>query len=1280
MSNPDRLLKSTLGGCEILEVIGKGGMGIIYRARQISLDRIVAVKVLSPKISDDATFVQRFQREARAIARVSHPNVLQVYDVGCENEIHFMTMELVDGGNLSELQSRQGVLSAVDGAEFIIQAASGLEAAQQAGIIHRDIKPDNLMLTKKGIIKVSDFGLARDAESAKSVTDAVMGTPAYMSPEQCDGKAIDGRCDIYSLGGTFFKLVTGRLPFEAETAMSMMYRHKHEPLTPPAALIPTIPQNVSDIIVKMMAKQRQDRFQTMGEVVEELKRVCEAIRRGGGNKVEETLVFNRGIDDSAPTMLPKRGTSIATGGLRGEDPGAPPHRPTSARRPGTAGPYTAISGRSAPNSPPPASPGGHTHSERRQRVTPGPGTAALPQLRGSTGMFSRGPNRQSTPLPPQPPPSQDLLQPPGAHPLGIPVGEDYPIAASDQPAFDAPEQRALLDIHAGHEFFATGDLVAAANCFNRAIYSNVLSESEAEKLQTFMHEQYETFLGHASEFAGQLRFLEAIKEYRLAALYNPADQNILQYIADVESKINLKREGEAALKAALNRRDYARVAEIVDTVPPELLDSSLHQDIDTVLQTKLPALRHVQTARKAAQAGMLLEANEAYLRAMEFDPQNQEYRLELEELKRGLSRFDGFFRSGQERLNKGDTRRAIDDLKVAVQAYPKHPAAVRMLAAAQFQLGLSEAVKDPLRAQARLKEALQNDPSNQEAQAKLEEVRGRLEKEQALIRAASEASRRGKFGHAAALWAEVQQYNPANNLAATELAKARRLSRRSLVKLVVATVVLALLGFAGYRYYDESTRLEEVENDLQHIDRRTDPKAPVVKDAQAILQDQSSFLFNRARAQLLQTRLAAKLEFLQALSLTRATPPDWAGAHDCAKEAADRLDSIIAAEHQPEDSADHDEWLAEANQFEVRLLVDKAHAAEQASDTAADQNPADFSAGLKDLDAARDTLRQAADLAPGNLVLSAEVKMIENIDVAVSQWSQGARNDVAKSLAAARAAAAKQPLPHVWTKLDGALNKSTSQLETLAADYAAAARKAAASQSASDLQIAIDALDAYLTVARKIAPEKVPPAEQMQGFLQDSLRCWKDNMALMNPGGSIVDPAHPVDWGDKDRPEAFCIDRYEYSDHPNEPPRVGLSFNEARALCQLHGKDLCKQSQWEAACEFNDPVANKYFVGANYPADNKDLPCNTESGVLRPSGTQATCRNKLGVYDMVGNAEEWVVAFGQKPVLAGGGATSWAPAGQRGMADTCHSENPTPDDFLQQAGVRCCVLLNHLDK
>jgi serine/threonine protein kinase len=298
-----------LGGCELLEEIGQGGMGVIYRAKQLSLDRIVAVKILAHHLAHDPSFVERFQREARAIAKINHPNILGVYDVGHHEKWHYMIMELVDGSSMAELLETRGILEPGEAAELISQGAKGLECAANQNIIHRDVKPDNIMLTSQHVVKVSDFGLAKELDSTMTETQAVMGTPAYMSPEQCDGRDLDSRTDIYSLGGTFYRTITGRLPFEADTAMSMMYRHKHVPLTPPRDIIPTLPESISNIICRMMAKERDERFQSMGEVVralEEAKQIKQAFDPGRtmpvGPPPGSKSIEPRG-DESGPTFL-----------------------------------------------------------------------------------------------------------------------------------------------------------------------------------------------------------------------------------------------------------------------------------------------------------------------------------------------------------------------------------------------------------------------------------------------------------------------------------------------------------------------------------------------------------------------------------------------------------------------------------------------------------------------------------------------------------------------------------------------------------------------------------------------------------------------------------------------------------------------------------------------------------------------------------------------------------------------------------------------------------------
>ncbi len=274
-------------GYKILSKIGQGTMGSIYKALQISMDRIVAIKVLAPKYAANDTFRDRFLREARAVARLNHPNIIQGIDVGESNGVHYFAMEYIDGPTVGELLKRGGALDEKRALDIVIQIARALSHAYQNGIIHRDIKPDNVMRTRDGIAKLCDLGLAKVAseettqsKDASSGTrpGATMGTPYYISPEQARGEPnVDTRSDIYSLGASFYHVVVGDVPFVGETSAVVISKHLSENLTPPRQRNPLVSPAVDYIIVKMMQKDRANRYQTPVELVRDLEAVV-----GGG--------------------------------------------------------------------------------------------------------------------------------------------------------------------------------------------------------------------------------------------------------------------------------------------------------------------------------------------------------------------------------------------------------------------------------------------------------------------------------------------------------------------------------------------------------------------------------------------------------------------------------------------------------------------------------------------------------------------------------------------------------------------------------------------------------------------------------------------------------------------------------------------------------------------------------------------------------------------------------------------------------------------------------------
>ena len=273
----------TLGGYEIQQKLGEGGMGAVYLARQVSLDRNVALKVLSPFLARDPQFVARFTREAYAAAQLTHHNVVQIHDIGAERETHFFSMEFVEGQTLSKLVDEHGKVDIEQAVGFVLQAARGLKYAHDHGLIHRDIKPENLLLNDQGIVKVADLGLVKRAGANETISSGTataggpidrtqanmsMGTPAYMAPEQAeDAAAVDQRADIYSLGCTLYDLLTGRPPFTGETAVEIITKHQREAVVPPELIVRNIPKTISTILMKMVAKRPEQRFQTMGEVI-----------------------------------------------------------------------------------------------------------------------------------------------------------------------------------------------------------------------------------------------------------------------------------------------------------------------------------------------------------------------------------------------------------------------------------------------------------------------------------------------------------------------------------------------------------------------------------------------------------------------------------------------------------------------------------------------------------------------------------------------------------------------------------------------------------------------------------------------------------------------------------------------------------------------------------------------------------------------------------------------------------------------------------------------------
>lgn len=255
---------------EILEKIGTGGMSDVYKAKDHKLNRLVAVKVLKQEFSENANFVSKFRIEAQAAAGLMHPNIVNVYDVGEEGGIYYIVMELVEGITLKKYIEKKARLSVKEAISIAIQVSMGIQAAHNNHIIHRDIKPQNIIISKEGKVKVTDFGIAKAATS-NTITSNVMGSVHYTSPEQARGGYSDEKSDIYSLGITMFEMLTGRVPFNGETTVAIAIKHIQEELPPPREFVPEIPVSVEQIVCKCCQKSPDRRYQSMGELIADLK-------------------------------------------------------------------------------------------------------------------------------------------------------------------------------------------------------------------------------------------------------------------------------------------------------------------------------------------------------------------------------------------------------------------------------------------------------------------------------------------------------------------------------------------------------------------------------------------------------------------------------------------------------------------------------------------------------------------------------------------------------------------------------------------------------------------------------------------------------------------------------------------------------------------------------------------------------------------------------------------------------------------------------------------------
>lgn len=301
-----RATPQQIPGYQILAKLGAGAMATVYKAKQLSLDRLVAIKVLPRKYTNNADFVKRFYAEGRAAARLNHPNIVGALDVGQAGEYHYFVMEYVEGRTVFDDITELGPYSEDEALDIAIQVTKALHHAHKAGFIHRDVKPKNIMLTQDGVAKLADMGLARavsDREAAEAEQGKAFGTPYYISPEQIRGeREVDHRADIYCLGATLYHMITGQVPFDGPNPSSVMYKHLKEELVPPDHIRPELSTGLCEIVELCMAKRVTSRYQEAADLLTDL----EQVKRG-----EAPTMARRAFDMAALSTLEDQGDQTA---------------------------------------------------------------------------------------------------------------------------------------------------------------------------------------------------------------------------------------------------------------------------------------------------------------------------------------------------------------------------------------------------------------------------------------------------------------------------------------------------------------------------------------------------------------------------------------------------------------------------------------------------------------------------------------------------------------------------------------------------------------------------------------------------------------------------------------------------------------------------------------------------------------------------------------------------------------------------------------------------------
>lgn len=804
-------LPEKIGGCRIVAKLGQGGMGAVYRAIHETLGREVAIKLLPLACTQNAEYVQRFLREARAAAQLQHCNVVQVYDAGEQGGQYYISMELVDGTSMAHRLLSEGTLSEQEALGYLVQAARGLAAAHARGLIHRDIKPENLLINRENTLKIADFGLVTaSASDSAGLTQAgaMLGTPLYMSPEQGDGLPADSRSDLYSLGVTFFRALTGTMPYSAPSPIGIIYKHKYEPTPDPKTLKPGLAPASAQLLLKLMAKNPEERFQSADEVARTAEALLAQMQTGqvpaelpvvapGPKPVSGAMAA---IDGAyAPTITPARG-----------QPGVATVLPQPAIAVATPPPiYAQQPPQPHPITPPP--PGQVYTPVPQAQYTP----AGMPVYAPTPGMQAQG----MTPAPAAPKSKAPLILGVAAMLLVLAAGGGflgYRYYRAQQ-VVDAKQKAELLRTAHDYEKAIAGLEVAFAEHPEAPELKTLRDSIEAQ----WVNERVGKLKGQAQQYREDRNYAAEAKAYQdaqelLAAKDQlpgvDADPTLAERQKKAENLNHFTRfmdEGRAAEKegrfdvaekayreavkfeakgedtatqaaAKAQFKGYVQQADAMEASRnyPEalkLLDQAAALKVEDVsrkqesLRNAMEHLRLVGEATKAQEAGDLRQAAALLDKAARYaaSPEDAEALRDQSKKLTLAAEFNDQVAAGEKAMNERRWKDAQTAWAAALKLKPDHEQTTALLKRARSNELADEALElqknnDTAGALAKLKAAQQADPGNEAVGAAIREIEARLASIKDLADNARRAESASDWKTAEAMWAALVEQDPKN--------------------------------------------------------------------------------------------------------------------------------------------------------------------------------------------------------------------------------------------------------------------------------------------------------------------------------------------------------------------------------------------------------------------------------------------------------------------------------------------------------------------------------------